>query len=242
MPDERRLKDLVEFGTLDDLRLALESYGNRLLAVCSWIVSNRERDNAGLALYNLLSGVVPFVQIARQHLLGHIQILAFCARNVFEINLRTRHVLQSAANLQQWMAECVADNIEVLEGILQLRDTASPGDIAILETEIERLRSVARRHGITDSAKLLAVPDLAKAVGQEVEYRALFKLYSKLVHPSSYLLNRSADEVRESVIRQILVIRLQLYGYDLLERIRERLKVPEDVVGSHEMGRPGSDA
>jgi len=82
----------------------------------------------------------------------------------------------------------------------------------------------------------LSVRDLAKAVGHEEDYRALFKLYSKLVHPSSYLLNRSADEAHGVAIRQILVLKLQLYAYDLLERIRQSLKIPDEALGNQETG------
>jgi hypothetical protein len=236
MQEPRRLKELIKSGTWDDVRQALGACGDTLLAVCSWIVDNHERDTTNLTLYNLLAGAVPFVQIAREHLLDPIQLIAFSTRNVFEINLRARHVLQSDANLQQWIAECFADNIQVLEGILQLREAASPADIAIIEEEIKRLRSVALRYGVADSAKLLSVRDLAKAGSREEDYRVLFKLYSKLVHPSSYLLNGSADNAHGVAIRQILVVKLQLYAYDLLERIRQRLKIPDEALSNQETG------
>jgi len=229
MAQNKRLGDLVEIGTWEDVRHALERCQGTFVAACDWIVVNLERNNRNLTLYNLLKGTVPFMQSASEGLRGPVSFLAFCTRNVFEINLRARHILQSDGNLQQWIAEAVTDNIQVLEGVLSLRQTASPRDVEMLEAEIERIRAVAQKHQVSDSRRLLSVSELAKAVGQESEYRAFFRIYSKLVHPSSYLLNSSPDDLNGSFIRTTLVIHLQLYAYDLLGRIRRGLGVPDEV-------------
>lgn len=60
------------------------------------------------------------------------------------------------------------------------------------------------------------------------EYKALFKLFSKLVHPSSYLVNSYKDATSPE-ITSVLQIYLQLYVWDLFCRVCDALYVPENI-------------
>lgn len=145
------------------------------------------------------------------------------------MNLRTRHVLESDENLRRWTAEAAIGNIDILEGLLQLPRANTESTERELRAEINRLKSLLTKHELPKIARPPSVAALARSAGLESEHRALFQLFSKLVHPSSYLINR-ADEPYSDITRNILVIHLQLYAGDLLERIRGALNVPDEVV------------
>ena len=70
---------------------------------------------------------------------------------------------------------------------------------------------------------------LAKLVGCEAEYTAMFKFMSKYVHPSSWLINKPVEETQSDTYRNILVIHAQLYAADSYERVREAFGVASDA-------------
>ena len=227
----KRVRDLIRYGSSEECVRSIVRCQTGFTVCCDWVAKSLERNDRNLAFFNILGQTVPFLRFAAWGIDKPIQVLAFSARSVFELNLRGRHMLRSDENLRQWMSEGVIDSIQVLEGVLELRESASAGDVALLEAEIERLRSLAGRHELAHRGKLLQVGELARSVGLESDYKAFFKLYSKLVHPSSYLVNGAAT-AWDRVLRQVLVVNLQLYAYDLLERVRTGLGVPDVVVYS----------
>ncbi len=70
---------------------------------------------------------------------------------------------------------------------------------------------------------------LAKAVGLESEYKAFFKLYSKYVHPSSWLVNRDPYWVQAWQWRTIFTVSAQLYAADTIERIKTAIGARDPV-------------
>jgi len=145
-----------------------------------------------------------------------IAVIALATRNVFEINLRARYIEQSDANLKDWISEALLDRIQLYEGMLTLSGPKEATDL--LRAEIEYNRQLAQKHGLALGRKPMVTSELAQKVGMKEEYAALFKLYSKLLHPTSYSVNVTPDEVGSLVNRNILLIHLQLYAHDLLGR------------------------
>jgi hypothetical protein len=88
---------------------------------------------------------------------------------------------------------------------------------------------LAEKYKLSDKVKLLGASEMAAALGRQSEHKAFFKLYSKLIHPSAYLVNGSAD-TWGAFIREALAINLQIYALDLLEKVRQSLGVPDSVV------------
>ena len=84
------------------------------------------------------------------------------------------------------------------------------------------------KYGFPTVKQPVSTGNLANKVGQEGEHKALFKLYSKLVHPSSYLVNDygGASSVEN---QKILQIHAQLYAYDTVTRVCEELSVPYEI-------------
>ena len=55
-----------------------------------------------------------------------------------------------------------------------------------IKASVERTER-SLKHAVPEKTKLARTDDIAKSVGLEVEHKAFFKLFSKRVHPSSYL-------------------------------------------------------
>jgi hypothetical protein len=53
---------------------------------------------------------------------------------------------------------------------------------------------------------------LAKETGMEEEYRAFFKLYSKYVHPSAWVIHGSTERVHRFEIKQTFLVQAQRYA------------------------------
>ncbi len=117
----------------------------------------------------------------------------------------------------------------MLEGILLLStESENINEQLILKIEIERLNNLTTKYGMPVIKQPASTGNIAKTVGLEDEHKALFKMFSKLVHPSSYLVNdyNSAASVEN---QKTLQIHAQLYAHDSIERICKVLAVPSEV-------------
>jgi len=214
---KKTIGDHLRSGSPDDQSAALNNLASQLRARAAELVAKMPRGDASVARQHLLSSAADTVDlVATDSVDAPIAIIALATRNLFEINLRARHIAQSDANLRDWFSEALLDRIQLYEGILTL---AGPEEATnALRAEIEHNRQLAQKHGLTLGRKPMSTSELAQKVGMSEEYTALFKLYSKLLHPTSYSVNVTPDEVGSLVNRNILLIQLQVYGHDLLGR------------------------
>lgn len=128
-----------------------------------------------------------------------------------------------------WQAEAVLDKIQLLEGILQFCPAGEcEQERALFVEEMDRLKGLVTRHNLPTLDRLPMAASIAQSVGRAEEHKALFKLFSKVVHPSSYLVNDYSNAAsRELAI--ILQTYMQLYAWDTFSRICQALSVPADV-------------
>lgn len=197
-------------------------------SAAEWISKNVQRTNESLALFNLLTASTSYLRVASENIEAHISVLAMVTRSLYEINLQVRDILRSPEGIQRWHAESIADKIQTLEGILELNTVRDMGNQrAELQTEIDRLKSLREKHELPD-IKPASAGNIAKSIGLSAEHGALFKLFSKLVHPSSYLVN-NYENAASGEIRMILQIRAQLYAWDMFGRICDAVSMPKSV-------------
>ena len=174
------------------------------------------------------------------------EILALSARNTFELYLRFKHILLAEQNIQAWRDEAVTDQLQIYEGVLALES----GQLTtIIREEMERVRQHAESRGLSTSAKITRISDLASTVGLESEYAGFYKLYSKFVHPSSFTVNWP-DAASTPMYRATFVWNLQQYGHALLEGAREAFGLPSEdllkqasreyVTALEKLRKPGS--
>jgi len=147
---------------------------------------------------------------------------------MYELNVRLK-TLSDENEQKKWASEAFTDKVQTLEGILSLgSENENMQQRAILEREITRLKKLVTKYNLPIIKQPASTGNLAKTVAMESEHKGLFKLYSKLVHPSSYLVN---DYVTAAAVenQNILQIHTQLYAHGIVSRICEELSIPYEI-------------
>ncbi len=70
---------------------------------------------------------------------------------------------------------------------------------------------------------------IARETGLEDEYVAFYKLYSKLVHPSSFTVNWP-KAAATPIFRTALILNLQVYGQLILDELQRVFGLPVDTI------------
>lgn len=226
--DGERLSDIVRFSDVGEVAALLARMSQHFRAACEWIRANARRTTESVALHHLLWSAANYLEIAANGVETHVSVFALATRNLYELRLRIEHLTADPANLGRWQAEAATDKIQVLEGILGIQGGRDGAPRAILTDEIARLRALLDRHGMHELKRITSTASIAQQLRRDDEHQALFKLLSKLVHPSSYLVN-DYQNAASPEIRQILQVHCQLYAWELFNRTCEALAVPDAV-------------
>lgn len=239
MADDKKLGDIVSIGTNKDVGHNLKQMEGAFQSVCDWIRSNSPRNERNVTLFNLLASSAQYLGVASASLESHVSILALATRSLYEINLRTRSVILSEENMRQWHSEAVTDKIQVLEGLLELETVHEMNtQRAILRAEVARLSALREKYKLPTVKKPLDAGVIANDLGLSREHKTLFKLITKLVHPSSYLTNDYGNAA-SSETKAILQVQAQLYACDTFSRICDEVPVPRAFRELHILGNRG---
>jgi hypothetical protein len=219
-----RLRDVTKFGTPDEVRGAFVDAGSRFEALLMSIKADHERTVRNLCMFNLAARTKLELDRAHRFFGEPADVWAWVSRNLFEINLILRFILQSQDNLNRWQAEAATDERDMLLGVLSTAtETTSIDHVNLVRDRISHIEAVLKRHGL-EGRKPLQTRNLAATVAMKDEYDAFFKLYSKYVHPTSWLVN--GDPNRREEWKGVLIAHAQLYAGDTLQRITTALKNP----------------
>lgn len=226
---EKRLKDYVVEGDHVELKKKLDEIIEKSNVISYWIEKNKSRDVKSIALNNLLKSTSHYIEVMSSSLESHISILALSTRNIYEINVRIRSLIENEEELGKWLSESTTDKVQTLEGILLLtNDMENINEQNILQQEVIRLTGLINKYGLPIVKQPVSTGNLVKKVGLEEEHKSLFKLYSKLVHPTSYLIN-DFDGASSVLNQKILQIHAQLYAHDSINRVCLNLEIPYEV-------------
>jgi hypothetical protein len=225
----KRLKDHVRESNQIELKKNVDKIIKKSKFIHRWIDKNVARTEKRVILVNLLSTTSDYLDLMKSSLDSHISVLALCTRSIYEVNIRIRSLIEHQDEIAKWQSEAVTDKVQTLEDILSLaNESENFNEQNILKSEIERLKNLVKKYGFPTVKQPVSTGNLANKVGQQDEHKALFKLYSKLVHPSSYLVNDygGASSIEN---QKILQIHAQLYAHDTINRVCEELSVPYEV-------------
>jgi hypothetical protein len=222
----KRLHDIVTFGNFSEIKKGITSNMSMVEKLADFIRKNLDRTERNYVLYCILGKVKSYLYTLVRSLEGPTEQLAFISRSFFELNLIVRYVLMNEENLKRFVAESAVDRIEVYKGILELPE-ANEKDNAeqakVLRKEIARINELAEKYKL-DYKGHISMKDIAKKAGLEVEYKALYKLFSKYVHPSSYTITMRSEDTHSLEMRNIFLIHAQLYAGYVFQCIKESLE------------------
>lgn len=220
-----RIKDHTQAGSMTLVREGLRKLENELLAVTQ-TMSRSPRTSRKVTLGNIAKRAALDVRRMREWATKRVDLLAWCTRNLFELDLIARYVLSSDEHLVDWAAALAAERVQTFEGLLALCTEMTPEDrksiLDQIAPEIERHRDGSKTLLGKEPHRMPQVPELAAEVGQTKEYRALFRFCSVFVHPSSWAVNSDEEaELNSPYYRNIFLVMGQVYAQDILNRISE---------------------
>lgn len=125
--------------------------------------------------------------------------------------------------MDAWLGQLAGDEVQILEGVLTLANGAKREHIATLNSRLIEISAICKRHGINPS-KPFQIAELARIMNRSEDYNALYKLFSKYVHPSSWLVNNSEEITQNTDTLNIFVIHSQLYSGDSYVQLEAWLK------------------
>lgn len=179
-----------------DLAVSLES----LLAT---IQTGQERNDNNVALFNLGRRAAHEVRRVAPHVESELAEIAWSIRSLHEIDLTLRYLLQGEEHFNEWQAQMLADEKDIVEGFL-LSEQVPADQRASWEERLRRVQETSARLGL-EMRRRLTTRQLARQTGREAEYDAFFKFLSKFVHPSSWLVNGRAERINADGYRNLLV-------------------------------------
>lgn len=116
-----------------------------------------------------------------------IALVSVSVRNIFEIMLIIDHVASSDAAVRLWIGQLQQDALDIHEGLMAL--CAKHGIRSFeLESSRDNVLNSGNAQGVTP-ARPFIIKDIATQIGLAEDYDAIFKLCSKIVHPTSIRVN-----------------------------------------------------
>jgi len=114
-------------------------------------------------------------------------LVSASVRNIFEIMLIIEHISSSDEAVKCWIGQLQRDTLDIHEGLITLF-----GKHGIHSAELETSRDNVLKSGSAKGvspAKPFNIKNIAAQFGLAEDYDAMFKLCSKIVHPSSIRVN-----------------------------------------------------
>jgi hypothetical protein len=203
--------------TIEETLRSIDYLEARLLAGCKAIEMVENPSGQIVALHHL-ARYAGWLLLMFQETLGHpIEFYGWISRSLFEVYVLALFVLRSEENARLFLDAALTDEIVMLEGILRL--PGAPEAAIKLQERVERLKA---RRGDSIS-RLPDYATLAGIVGVKEEYQAFWKLFSKYVHPSSWVVTGEPDKVRSPGYQQIFQMQAQFNAHRILVLLHAEL-------------------
>ena|ERR1700722_6061404 len=132
---------------------------------------------------------------------------------LLELNVWTASILVSNDNTKRFARDWLLDAIGILEGLEGWHGShgGAATDLASTTKTLVELKKDRKTWGL-DNEKYLNVGEIGKTLGYGDEYSNLFKVYSKLVHPTSWSVLRMENKLHPEGIKKLLLFRGVYYG------------------------------
>lgn len=210
----------------DELSRHLGEFVKEMESVLATIQSGFDRDNRSLALFNLGFRATREFERLREWLSVSNDLLSWCVRNLYEIDLILRRIINSDELLKEWLGQSLKDEEDIVTGFQTLRDLYSPAANK-LHDEVKKTIAQLRSDHEVEPTGAWNVRLLAQAAGREKEYQFMYKFLSKYIHPTSWIINRDSERTDCDSYRNLLIGIAQV----LIRRIRAALESAFEIQG-----------
>lgn len=211
------------YGSTDGVDVNLHKIISAINDEVSKLVLKQEMD---YPLFSLRA-IANYTGVLFDRLISHqnfpIEYIAISARNLFECYLLTAYIISDSSKGEEFISQKAYEELEINEGFLSITTTnTSETIIKSIRDRMEYIKEIMKRHELTPS-KNWNVNYLAKQTNNELEYKAFFKLYSKYVHPSSWIMNSHKHEYDNPVFKNIFILQGQHYASCIVKLISDYL-------------------
>jgi len=207
---EKRVRDITSFVDVEHLADSLKPVLADFEKSLSKLNNFKPRSNESFVMERISIRLCKDFNNLINSIPHSIEGIALSTRNIFEVSLILKYILQSKENMNEWLGQLANDEKQILEGFLNINGTKDPKDRSAIEARIEKLKEICYRHNIQLS-KQFNIRDVAKNVGHEDDYISFYKFFSKYVHPTSWLINKPEKEIGDTVYQNAFVMNAQLY-------------------------------
>lgn len=211
------------FGSTKNVNANLREVISVLNEEVSKLVRKQENDYPLFALRALGS----YTGVLFDRLISHqdfpIEYNAISARNLFECYLLIAYIIKNPSKAEEFISQKAYEELEINEGFLSLTTDKTPEKIITqIKDRMDYIRNLMKNLGLTPS-KNWTVSHLAEQTNNKFEYKAFFKLYSKYVHPSSWIVNSLKEDYGNPVFKNIFIFQGQHYASCITKLISKYL-------------------
>jgi len=152
-----------------------------------------------------------------------INYLAWVTRSQFEVNIWIRYVLASGDNLKRFAAEQIPDTREVFSCLNEkMKGYLSSDFVNWLAAEAAESQTLLREH--PEFRNRLDLRSIAHEHGCGDEWDTFYTLYSKILHPTAWLLGGLSVKCDLNSLKQCLTIKGLEYAESSYQLIADRMK------------------
>jgi len=213
-----KFEDKVSDRFTDDVNTNLRKVILELNEQTSVLVQKERHDYTLFALRALVSYTGTLFERLISHKGFPIEYSAISARNLFETYLLVDYITSEPAKGKEFLSQKSFDELEINEGFLALETAASEGSIKAIRERIDYIKRLMKENNFKPS-KYWTVSYLAQQTNNKVEYDAFFKLYSKYIHPSSWIVNSFNNEYDNPVFRNIFFSQGHIFANRIIKLI-----------------------
>lgn len=230
-----KLRDKIFLGEEKDVKNNLIFFHKRLSFLALNIKPKDKYDIVTFLCREFSLYCVREVEIVINNLDNNfIELRALAARNLFEAYLILCYVLSDLKKAEEFVLQKGLDEKQIYEGVIETsdEDTKKSHHIKFLQSRIDDINKGTAKHVNPDDLKLWRVDKLAKVLQMEDEYKGFFKLYSKYVHPSSWIIFGIPSETARKDFNDTFIIKTQQYAAMIEQRISDETGIspPETFV------------
>lgn len=144
--------------------------------------------------------------------LVQLDLAAWTARNMLELEIWTKYVLLSDLHLERFVRDAAHDAIDIAGAIHILADKYSqcnpdPNIVARRQAGLDNVNQHApQSHLPNNPGTYLKASAIAKEVGLELTYKHLSKIYSKLVHFTAWSVLAFPSQLSPHYIGNLMIL------------------------------------
>jgi hypothetical protein len=131
-------------------------------------------------------------------------ILAWAARNRFELEIWTRYLLRKREYAERFAEDWIMDGIGILESFQSWSQSRGHSGDPGVQKDLDRLRSM-RDVELPGCTRFLDARQYIAELGMEQDYKHLNPIFSKLVHPTSWSVHGKQELLDKTHMRGFII-------------------------------------